>query len=108
MLNNIYSLSFLQGYLLSSSQQQVGKLVLQTGEAARTLRRTQQSGGTELPSHLVELCEHTDCLIADAEHSKQVSVVWCGGGTFLEILNKSRNKQVTFISAVVKTWMKRI
>ena len=64
-----------QGFLLNSTQQQVAKLVLQTGEAARTLKRTQAVGvgGGELPPHLQELCTTTDSLIVDAEHSKQVT-----------------------------------
>nr|XP_053632379.1 F-actin-uncapping protein LRRC16A-like [Cherax quadricarinatus] len=57
-----------QGFLLSSTQQQVDRLVLQTGEVVRTLRR---SGSDFGGSNSLQWAEG---LITDADSSKQVSL----------------------------------
>ncbi|XP_063865561.1 F-actin-uncapping protein LRRC16A-like isoform X13 [Scylla paramamosain] len=55
-----------QGFLLSSTQQQVDRLVLQTGEVVRTLRRSGSDLGGSNSLQWVE------GLIADADNSKQL------------------------------------
>ncbi|XP_069974307.1 F-actin-uncapping protein LRRC16A-like isoform X20 [Penaeus vannamei] len=55
-----------QGFLLSSTQQQVDRLVLQTGEAVRTLRR---SGSDLVGANSLQWAEG---LITDADSSKQL------------------------------------
>ncbi|MPC20954.1 F-actin-uncapping protein LRRC16A [Portunus trituberculatus] len=64
-----------QGFLLSSTQQQVDRLVLQTGEVVRTLRRSGSDLGGSNSLQWVE------GLIADADNSKQVGV----GAGFLKL-----------------------
>ncbi|KAK3878025.1 hypothetical protein Pcinc_017305 [Petrolisthes cinctipes] len=54
-----------QGFLLSSTQQQVDRLVLQTGEVVRTLRRS----GSDLPAS--NSLQWAEGLISDADSSKQ-------------------------------------
>ncbi|RXG68752.1 F-actin-uncapping protein LRRC16A [Armadillidium vulgare] len=61
-----------QGFLLSSTQQQVDRLVLQTGEIARTLKRTVSSSpDKDTSSNVNSLLQWSDALISDAENSKQ-------------------------------------
>ncbi|KAK3878897.1 hypothetical protein Pcinc_016492 [Petrolisthes cinctipes] len=55
-----------QGFLLSSTQQQVDRLVLQTGEVVRTLRRS----GSDLPAS--NSLQWAEGLISDADSSKQL------------------------------------
>ncbi|CAL4091774.1 unnamed protein product, partial [Meganyctiphanes norvegica] len=57
-----------QGFLLSSTQQQVDRLVLQTGEVVRTLKRS-ASGETDPNCNSLHWAEG---LIMDAENSKQL------------------------------------
>ncbi|XP_066939529.1 F-actin-uncapping protein LRRC16A isoform X20 [Macrobrachium rosenbergii] len=55
-----------QGFLLSSTQQQVDRLVLQTGEVVRTLRRSgMEYGGSNS-------LQWAEGLISDADNSKQL------------------------------------
>ncbi|XP_076044429.1 F-actin-uncapping protein LRRC16A-like isoform X19 [Oratosquilla oratoria] len=54
-----------QGFLLSSTQQQVDRLVLQTGEVLRALKR---QGGEGATNNL----QYVDGLIGDADNSKQL------------------------------------
>ncbi|KAL7637106.1 UNVERIFIED_CONTAM: hypothetical protein RMT77_012864 [Armadillidium vulgare] len=62
-----------QGFLLSSTQQQVDRLVLQTGEIARTLKRTVSSSpDKDTSSNVNSLLQWSDALISDAENSKQL------------------------------------
>lgn len=70
----------LQGFLLSSTQQQVDRLVLQTGEVVRTLRRSGSDIGGSNSLQWVE------GLITDADSSKQVSLATRPCVKFLRVM----------------------